>query len=76
MVGLAGDEGFDQRVGRLRVQRQSVLQRLQLLALVQIGLLQSISVGMEVEFDRFECLLQNGTVLWRQVFASLYVLQQ
>lgn len=45
---LRGHEGLDERVRRLRVERQSVAQRRQLGALLQECLLQPIAACMEV----------------------------
>lgn len=48
------DEGFDKRVRRLRVERESVSQRLQLWTLLQERVFQSVASRMEVLFDRIQ----------------------
>ena len=52
LFGLRGDECLQQRIGRLRVQRQSVVQRHQFRTLLQVALLQTLAVRMEVLLDR------------------------
>lgn len=45
---LRGDEGLDERVGGLRVERQSVAEGGQLSALLQEGLLQAVSTRVKI----------------------------
>lgn len=54
IVFLRLDEGFDKRVRRLRVERESVSQRLQLWTLLQERVFQSVASRMEVLFDRIQ----------------------
>lgn len=58
---LRGDEGLDERVGGLRVERQGVAQRRQLGALLQEGLLQAAAAGVEVLLQRKESDRTGGT---------------
>lgn len=60
---LRADEVLDERVGGLRVERERVLQRLKVLALVHVGDLEADAAGVEVLLHRLQGSLQHGTLL-------------
>lgn len=70
-MDLTGDERFDERIGRLRVQTQRVTQTLQFSRLLQERLLQSISTGVEVLLDRVQSHVQNCALIWREILLNL-----
>merc|ERR550534_1304488 len=63
---LRGDKVLDEGVCSLGVEGECVLQGLQLLGLVHVGHLQTVSSGVEVLLDNVQRVLQHGTLLWRQ----------
>ena len=62
LVGLCGDEVLDEGVGRLRVQRQRVLQRLEVLALVDVAHLEADAGSVEVHLDHLQGLLHDSAL--------------
>jgi len=63
---LRGDKVLDEGVCSLGVEGECVLQGLQLLRLVHVGHLQTVSSGVEVLLDNVQGILQHGTLLWSQ----------
>jgi len=61
------NEGLYERVGGLRVERQSVSQRLQLGTLVEESLLEAAAAGVEVLLDGVQRHVENGALLRRHV---------
>ena len=72
MIRLSGDERFDERIGGLSIERQSVAQRLQLGRLLKEGLLETAAASVEVLFDGVKGHIQDGTLLWCQVLFKLF----
>lgn len=70
-MDLTGDERFDERICRLRVQTQRVTQTLQFGRLLQERLLQSISTGVEVLLDRVQGHVQHCALIWREILFNL-----
>ena len=66
LAGLRGDKVLDESVSGLGVQRESVLQRLQLLRLVHVRHLQPVAAGVEVLLDHLQGVLQHCTLLRSQ----------
>lgn len=65
LILLAGNEGPDQRVSRLRVQTEGVSQRLELWTLFQESLLESVAAGVEVLLDGVQSRVQYRALLRR-----------
>ena len=63
---LRGDKVLDEGICSLGVEGERVLQGLQLLGLVHVGHLQTVSSGVEVLLDNVQGVLQHGTLLWSQ----------
>ena len=66
LISLRGDKVLDEGVRRLRVERESVLQRLEVLRLVDVAHLESDAAGVEVLLDGLQGRLQYGALLWAQ----------
>ena len=61
------NEGLDERVGRLCVQRQGISEWLQFRTLVEECLLEAVAASVEVLFDSIERHIEHGTLLRRHV---------
>lgn len=68
---LRGHEGLDERVGRLRVERQSVAQRRQLGALLQERLLQPVAASVEVLLQKKEVKESAGERIEEMLWLGL-----
>ena len=68
---LRGDKVLDEGICSLGVEGERVLQGLQLLGLVHVGHLQTVSSGVEVLLDNVQGVLQHGTLLWSQALWSV-----
>ena len=68
---LRGDKVLDEGICSLGVEGECVLQGLQLLGLVHVGHLQTVSSGVEVLLDNVQRVLQHGTLLWSQALWSV-----
>lgn len=67
MIDLRSDEGFDEGVGCLRVQTQGVTEALQFRRFLQECLLQAVTTGVEVLFNRVQSNVENRALLWRKI---------
>ncbi len=72
LIRLSGDERFDERVGRLSVERQSVAQRLELEWFLQERLFQTAATGVEILFDGVKGHVQDGALFGRQILFEFF----
>ena len=68
---LRCDKVFDEGIGGLGVQREGVLQRLELLRLVDVGHLEAVAAGVQVLLDDVQGALQHHTLLGREAPLTL-----
>ena len=69
LISLRGDKVLDEGVRRLRVERECVLQRLEVLRLVDVAHLESDAARVEVLLDGLQGRLQHGALLRAQTSA-------
>ena len=69
LISLRGDKVLDEGVRGLRVERECVLQRLEVLRLVDVAHLESDAAGVEVLLDGLQGRLQHGALLRAQTSA-------
>ena len=62
LCGLSADEGLDESIGGLRVERQGIAKGQELGTLVQEGLLKATAPSVEVLLDRVQRHVQHRTL--------------
>ena len=71
LLGLGGHEVLDERVRGLGVERERMLEALQLLGLVDVGHLEPVAPGVEVLLDHLQAALEHRALLGGQTLLSL-----
>ena len=63
LISLRGDKVLDEGIRGLRVERECVLQRLEVLRLVDVTHLEADPSGVEILLDDFQRVLQDRALL-------------
>ena len=76
LLFLCCNKRFDELICRLRVQTERVLETEQFWALVKIGPLEAVAIGVEVLFYGVECSVEHSALFWRErTFVAFRLLQ-
>jgi hypothetical protein len=72
LIRLTCDERFDERIGGLSIERQSVAQRLEFEGFFKERLLQTAATSVEILFDSVKSHVQDGALFWSQILFEFF----